>query len=276
MINNIVKSIFLVGLLAFANSIPLLGQGKCTVSPNTFTANDRITLTFDVSGTNLETVDELYLWAWTDKGDAPSNGQWTNSKEEAKMVKADPALPIFTISFVPAAFYGYDPGTFTFIGVLAKAKSGAVAAPLPGERKTRDFRFDVTPLAFQPTIGRIFPTRFGLDDIVTVIYDKNLDTARTSVTKDAGDVFVFIEFRKINAGNYSAAYPISQPAESRQEFKLKPIGNNRFALTFIPRKVLPLRPGEGIERFRFKFRPPTGTRSMPDGAGAGYDAGVIF
>jgi hypothetical protein len=270
---SLMNKLFLIlGICALSNYV--MAQGSCTISPVAFGAADRITLTFDLTGTNLENVSPVYLWAWTDAGDA-KNGDWTNSKEEAKMTQPDPTKPIWTKSFVPKDYYGYDEGSFSFLGCLAKAKSGAVQPPLPGERKTNDFKFDVIPAKFKPLVTRTFPKKVSIDDQVTILYDRKLDTDSTSKTKDEADLYVYMAFRKIGAGNYSAAYPISQDAKNFPQYKMVDRGNGIYSLTFIPKKILGalLRPGESIDRLNYTIRVGTGQNALEKGTK--YEVSIV-
>ena len=58
-----------------------------TFSPSTFTAEDQVTLTYDVTGTGMAGATEAYIWLWGNAGDSPLNTSWTNSPAAANRME---------------------------------------------------------------------------------------------------------------------------------------------------------------------------------------------
>lgn len=220
------------------------------VTPATFTAEDRITITFDVNGFAPLEGQDLYLWAWSNVGDAPNNGSWTSSSEAQKMTRVE--NNVWTISFIPADFYNKPAGQMTFIGFLAKAKDGS-GSP---ERKTGDNIFNLDPIAFNDTKVRRFPFKFTQNDVLSVFYDKNLDT--NSTMKNTTDISVFTQVKtRTNGGPESDwKYTTAEWPEVGNEPKLKMIttDNVNYRWTIIPSRFFPLQPGEKITQIKVHVR----------------------
>lgn len=138
-----------------------------TISPAKFTAEDEITITIDVNGfAKLSGVEPLYIWAWSNAGDAP-NGAWDNSAETAKMTKVSTNVWKFTM--IASTYYGKTPAELKTLGFLIKAKSGA------GDIKTGDFGpYNFDPLTFSESQFRSFPAKAMQDDVVTIYHTNSL------------------------------------------------------------------------------------------------------
>ncbi|MEH0156775.1 alpha-amylase family glycosyl hydrolase [Limibacter armeniacum] len=68
--------LFLLGvsITAFAQT------PKVSLEPANATVLDEVTITFDVSGTNVEGLSDIYIWGWSNVGDWQTNGgSWTTS-----------------------------------------------------------------------------------------------------------------------------------------------------------------------------------------------------
>jgi hypothetical protein len=202
--------ILILSVIAGFNSIIGQSGGRATISPPAFTAEDEITITVDVSGVpNLSGVEPLYLWAWSNSGDAP-NGGWTASAETARMTKV--AANLWSYTMTPAAYYGKNPSEMQFIGFLVKAKDGT------GDKKSGDFSPNkIDPLTFTASQFRNFPARVGANDVVTVYLNKgispDIETQRMTpktveiTAKDGGVTKSSISNLKLEAdGSYSASF----------------------------------------------------------------------
>ena len=91
-------------------------------SPSTFTAEDQITLTYDVTGTGMAGATEAYIWLWGNAGDSPLNTSWTNSPDAARMTAAGTNKWSFT--FTATLLYGLSPAAFTHFRFFVKKKDG--------------------------------------------------------------------------------------------------------------------------------------------------------
>lgn len=166
---KIVTLIIIIAAVCMGNA----KAGNVTFSPATFTANDQVTLTVDVSGTPLAGATEAYIWIFsnttggTAKDGVTTNTSWTNSPDAAKMVAAGTNKWSFT--FIGATLFQQTPGELKDFGFLVKAKDGS--------KQTPDFKpFFFDPLVFTPSLMRIFPAKVDVTDAVTMYYERTLAT----------------------------------------------------------------------------------------------------
>ena len=120
--------------------------------------------------------EDIYLWAWNPSAPAAGNGDWGASDEQQRMTKVSEKL--YSMSFVPTAYFGVDGPTFFTRGIscLAKFDNGyAYEEEFGGEAKTEDLTVGIVP---QLCNGRVcvFPEIRESDDFVTFTYDNNQET----------------------------------------------------------------------------------------------------
>lgn len=142
-----------------------------TFSPSSFTAQDQVTLTIDVTGTPMAGVSQAYIWIWANPsgvGPAPNgvvNGQWTASDPSAKMTSQGGNKWSFT--FTGTTLFGLAPADLHDFGFLLKT--------VDGSKQTSDFKpFKFDPLVFTPTKLRIFPAKVDTSDVVMINFDQSL------------------------------------------------------------------------------------------------------
>lgn len=145
---------------------------QVTFNPATFTAEDEVILTLDVTGTPLAGQTDVYLWMFSNDGvgggkDALTNGQWANSSESAKMTRV--SGNIFTFKFTGTTLFGQSPAELINFGFLGKSKDGT--------RQTQDFKpYKFDPLVFTASQFRVFPAKMDFTDMTTVYFHQNLAT----------------------------------------------------------------------------------------------------
>lgn len=244
-----------------------------TITPSNPTAEDRITIKVDVTGfAALENESPLYVWAWSNLGDAP-NGTWNSSNESAKMTQ-DPNNPkVWTFSFVPSIYYNFPAGGFQFVGFLVKAKDGS-GTP---ERKTADQRINLDPINFVDTPVRFFPSKFTEDDVITVFYDKTLDNNPTM--RATNDISVFTQVRVRDAAGVVSGWVYTTAewpdVENTPSLAMRTVAGNDslYRWTIIPSRFFAKQPGEEIVEIkvhvRSKTQPVFGGPSDPPAASKG-------
>ena len=137
-------------------------------SPSSFTAEDEVTLTIDVTGTNMAGAAEAYIWIFSNP-DLPGgvngivNGDWGNSSAAAKMTAA--GTNKWSFKFTGTTLFGQSPAQLKSFGFLLKKKDGSAQTP-----DYKSFFFD--PLVFVPSMQRIFPAKVGSDDVITMNFDR--------------------------------------------------------------------------------------------------------
>jgi len=230
------KKIFLL-LLICASAMSAFSQ--VTFSPSTFTAEDEVTITLDISGTPLAGQDNIYVWAFSNDGvgggkDALSNGMWTNSSDQAKMTKI--ATDKFTFKFTGTTLFGQSPAELINFGFLAKTKDGS--------KQSADFKpYKFDPLVFVPNQFRLFPAKVEAADMATVYFHQNLATDQN--LQRMVDV-------KVNLTFYDDA---ATPAivGTKTELATTQPSANVYAFSFIPERLITIPAGVKLGKFSYQF-----------------------
>lgn len=213
-----------------------------TFSPATFTAEDQVTLTFDVTGTGMAGAAEAYIWLWGNAGDSPLNTSWTNSPDAAKMTAAGTNKWSFT--FTATVMWGLPPAALTNFRFLVKKKDGSAQTSDQGP-----FNFD--PLVFSPTMLRVFPGKVGADDVVSVNFDRAYGvTANEQRMTPTTATITMID-------------DIGGTVGSPLNVNVRKVGETIWSATYIP--SVSFTPGAGRKLFKFKYK-FNGTMLDPGGA----------
>lgn len=230
------KKILLLIIYCFG-AIWASGQGKVTFSPATFTSEDEVTITLDVTGTELAGANDVYLWAFSNDGvgggkDASTNGQWGASSPSAKFTKT--ATNIFTFKFTGTILFGQSPAELINFGFLAKN--------VDGSKKTPDYKpFKFDPLVFTPGQFRLFPAKLDNTDMATVYFHQNLATdinlqRMTNI--------------KVNLSFYNEAGSVVGSKQGIATVKESAI---LFSYSFIPDRVITVPAGTKLGKFTYQF-----------------------
>jgi hypothetical protein len=156
----------------------MYAQPTYTVSPPTFTAEDEVTITVDVTGTTLAGhTGDVWMWAWVAEGcsascDAPSNVNPAGGASSANAKMTRVSANVYSIKIVPSAFYAKPPSEIRKIGLKLKSADWA-----DGKQSDTDVLINVEPLVFTPKVNRIFPTKVTRNDVVTLYLDQSVATA---------------------------------------------------------------------------------------------------
>ena len=239
-----------------------------SVSPSSFTAEDQITITFDLTGVALGSGGEdVYIWGFVPGCcGSPLNDQggfgWGNSNPAARLTRIGTSQK-FTYTLTPTTYMNKTAaeigGTF---GFLAKNQNGS--------RQTQDFTFAVDPLTFTPSVFRPFPSKFTQDDVVTFFMDKNLLDASKVALKAAAEVYVYTDIDYKKPDGTGGFFQVSQYCEpldmgdgnfytgqttvaDNVALKAKDFGNGLFGWTIVPSKFF--RIGDVGPKF-----PPAGSK----------------
>jgi hypothetical protein len=216
---------FMVGSIAIQAQNP-------TFSPSSFTAEDQVTLTMDVTGTGMAGATEAYIWLWGNAGGSPLNTTWTNSPPTAQMVSAGTNKWKFT--FTATIMWGLPPASLTNFYFLVKKKDGSAQTSDQGP-----FFFD--PLVFIPTMQRVFPAKVGATDVVTINFDRSLGvtTNEQRMTPTSATITAFDET------GAQVGSPITINSRS--------FATNIWAATFIPSARFTPGAGHVLNKFKYKF-----------------------
>ena len=222
-----------------------------TVPADVDALTENVTLLFDVTGTSLEGLTDLYIWSWcNDIKSGPTemklcyNGNsadWSNVSENAKLNHVEAnifeiQLPItvtrdegqVTYSTI-ADLFGFteNPGGIKAFGFLLRDKAGNTQAS--GDD------FSLTPLVFEESLFRTFPTSVSNTDVITVFYNMNLST----------------DYKMLSAKDISATIVLMDD-NSNILIKVENImcveeRDNEFSCTFLAQKLGDLPAGKSIE-----------------------------
>jgi hypothetical protein len=216
-------------------------------SPATFTAEDEVTLTIDVTGTGMAGAAEAYIWIFSNPGlsggaDGVTNGSWTNSSAAAKMTAA--GTNKWSFKFTGTTMFGQSPAQLKSFGFLVKKKDGSAQSP-----DYKPFFFD--PLVFTPTMLRIFPAKVGSDDVVTLNFDKayGVTVNEQRMTPTSATVTMYDE-TGVQLGS-----PLTITTRSTAA--------TIWAASFIPSVSFTPGAGHKLNKFKYKFN---GTVLDPSGA----------
>jgi hypothetical protein len=199
---------------------------------------------------DLTGVDPLYLWAWNNAeslGDAPNQGSWGNYSPSAKLTKIDEN--IWRKDFVPQEYWETN---------VKMTQFGCLIASSNGDLQTSD----QTVILYPPPrteplkIAAAFPQKFTQEDVVTIMYDTNLDNS----LEDADNIYMFTS---VNEGELYNPLPgnwLNYSLQQKDMAKLEdPDGDGIYTITFIPEEYYPIPDDFQIETLNIKFRNSTGT-----------------
>lgn len=245
-------SLFLVGLAANA---------QVSFSPGSFTAEDQVTLTVDVTGTAMAGQSEAYIWIWANPngvGPGPNgtvNGDWGNSGTAAKMTAA--GTNKWSYTFTGTTMFGLTPGDLHDFGFLLKARDGS--------KQTQDFKpFSFDPLIFTPSKLRVFPSKVGRDDVVTLNFERALGTSldETRMTP------VSVSITMYDDAGATVGSPLTVTA--------KMTSDGIWSASFIPTMSFTASAGHKLKKFTYHFNGTVLGTTGSTQAATSSDASVDF
>lgn len=224
-----------------------------TVEPQEVSAVEPVTITVDLSGTPLAGGDAIFIWAWIEKGDddidAPNNGVWENSTDAHELTRVDGDIWTFSITSL-RDFYQQSPGVIgEEVGFLFKFRNGT-------EGQTSNQSLSVNPPRFVDTDFRTFPSGFAVDDVVTIIYNQNLD--ENEATNGLSEYFLYAVATLDDGAEIAPVAPGEVGATP--SLQLQPQGDGTFTLTMIPERFFELTEEDEVTNISFVIR----SREDPD------------
>jgi hypothetical protein len=238
---------FIFTLFAISLLTSKLSAQKAWATPDPINPHDSITIWVDIKKCDRQqlagTSDPLYMWTWAPKehpkGHPLHNGTWQASTDALQMRSAGNDLYFYRM--IPTQFYEVTAAELynNDINLLLKKKDGTGGAA--GEDKTEDLKIELSPPVTGPQKISPFPRlaqkdtlSIGANDVLTIQYDRNLETKDT--LKDKEDFYVYAKAR-IGAGaaDFVQIVSITKVATAPQ-LAMKNMGNGKFALSMIPNK----------------------------------------
>ncbi|RZK60006.1 MAG: hypothetical protein EOO91_03100 [Pedobacter sp.] len=242
------KKLILSIILSFSVAF-VFGQNQPTFNPKTFTAEDEVIMTLDVTGTPMAGQTDVYLWMFSNDGvgggkDALTNGQWGSSSESAKMTRV--SGNIFTFKFTGTTLFGQSPAELINFGFLGKSKDGT--------KQTIDFKpFKFDPLVFTASQFRVFPAKMDYTDMTTVYFHQDLATDQN--LQRMFDVKVTLTFYN-DAATPTVVATRTALVATKESAML-------YSYSFIPEKLITIPAGTKLGKFSYQF-----TGSVKDANGA--------
>lgn len=245
------KNIFLIIFFAvFCSNVfsqkPILKTSPSDVDVLT----ENVALIFDVTGTALEGINDLYIWSWSnDIKSGPTEmllcyngkkGDWGNVSENAKLTHISGnlykiQLPItvtreegvVTYSTISDLFgFTENPAGLKAFGFLLRTKTGSSQAS--GD----DFK--LAPLTFEESLFRTFPSSVSNSDIVSLYYNMNLSTNdKMLVSKEIG-----VSISLLDSENHVIVRKNNIPTIIER--------TNEYAYTFLAEKLADFPSGKSI------------------------------
>ena len=166
-----------------------------TVTPSEIDAlTENVTIVFNVTGSAVEGLTDVYIWAWCPQLSSPSeilldydqgSANWGSISENAKLTPVDGSpnkfkleLPMtvdragveYTFNNVAELFgVGDTPGKIKEFGFLLRSQDGSKQTP--GDLITK---VTLLPLEFEAAYFRTFPSKVSRNDVVSVYLDLSM------------------------------------------------------------------------------------------------------
>ncbi|HBL76339.1 MAG: hypothetical protein A2W90_08370 [Bacteroidetes bacterium GWF2_42_66] len=244
------KKLIILTIIILA-SVGLKAQNaapKFTVTPSDIDAlTENVTIVFDVTGSAVEGVTDIYIWAWGeglnpaemllcyDEG-SPS---WGSISKNAKLdpVAGEPNKRILklpktvtragtTVTFNNVAELfgvGDTPGKIKKFGFLLRSQDGSKQTP--GDMATS---VTLLPLEFEASYFRTFPAKVSNKDVVTAYLNLNLlESSEDQKLKIAGKIKASISLLTTNGTKILTTELMSTTYTAQGE----------YAVSFLPEKL---------------------------------------
>ncbi len=201
----------LLGLVILATSTSFAQKVAVTpsISPDFFTPDEEITITYDVTGTSLSSLTDAWLWLWLpdlSNVDVPTNVNPANSDpsntDQAKFTKSvEEGRTLFKISLTLTEFTNKSASEITKVGLLIKGNDWA-------NGQSEDFVFELqdgyslkinsptNPYSFTETDEKIV-----FDFVLSQESDVSLKLDGTEIFSASATKAVYHEHVTINDGN---------------------------------------------------------------------------
>ncbi|MDB5202414.1 MAG: hypothetical protein JWQ27_1823 [Ferruginibacter sp.] len=209
-------------------------------SPATFTGEDAVTFTIDLTGTSLAGETEVYIWAFANSGlndpqypskDGYTNTDWGNSPATAKLTSLGGNKWSYTLTGTDL-FNPLTLGQLKYFQFLIKTKTGS--------KQTSDSpKYPFAPVVYVPAVYRLFPSRMNQDDAITVYFYQNLSTDIT----ESRMAPVSMTIKLYNASGVQFGSNITLPVRS--------LGNKLYSASFIPAVSVAIPAGTTLGSFTY-------------------------
>lgn len=177
-----------------------------TISPALFRYNDQITVTYDVTGTPLASLPNVWAWVWIPGSNINAKYNISPATAAADPAKFTKSGNIFTLVFRPSDFFNGDISAQTKLGILLKAQSWCPDNASKDPCQTTDYLVDFWDGSFQ--VALISPQQQPL------FVDNGDDIEISAETPIAADYDLFINDVLIdeqdNVLNYTYTHTVTE------------------------------------------------------------------
>lgn len=229
-------TVYIFVLAIFLAAQPILGQSVPTISPSFFTPATTITVTYDVTGSQLSALTDAYIWVWIPGAniDAKYNVNPASSNPtltaNAKFTKQNVAgRTLFSITFKPIDFFTTDITSLTRMGMLLKGDAFSGTNPsLAGQ--TQDYLADFWDGTYQLRLTA---------PIVTPVFVNNGQQIIVSAeTSQASSFELFVNNVSVNASvtnstTYTHTFIVAQASGSGNVRLVASTGGNTKERSFL-------------------------------------------
>lgn len=256
------------------------------ILPSPTAVDDEVTLFIDIAqsvdGTSNNALkailtdhpdEPVFLWSWNPAEPITGNGDWDASNDELQLTHEGGLL--YSISFIPAEFYGVDGPTFFSNGIscLAKLSDGnAFDGEYDGEAKTEDLTVAITPRVCDAKYC-IFPEIGEQTDYVHFTYDNSQETFEGLQNINPDEVYIYL----VAKTSPFTSYPFADQADvtSTPELKMSQVAGepDKYRLVILPEEFFTIPEGEEIQEviyyvltpgFSYPGPPPNNVYGMLD------------
>lgn len=203
---------------------------KRTISPASFTAEDEVTIQIDITGTGFGS--DLYIWLWSNAGDALTNGGWGDSKDAAKFTLVSPN--ILEYKFVGTTAFGKSAQDLKSFNFLVKTKDGSKQSP-----DYMGYAFD--PIVFTETVFRIYPLKVSQTDVVTLYLNQKLSDR--------------VEVQRMQPQTLSIkAYSGDNLLATKEGILITKVSEGVYSYSFIPTVLMGVEETANITKLVYEFK----------------------
>lgn len=205
----------LLSLLVFLTS--LYSYAQVTTDPELVIADQEVTITVDVSGTDLAGyTGDVWIWSWIERAagdiDAPTNvNPATDGQDAAKMTRSDDDGDKYSITLTLTEFFDRPAEDFEKVGLLLKGKDW-------NDGKTPDY--EIAVLSGQFEISFTSPTTFP------IIVNIGEEISITASATEAADLSIMIDGQEVNSVSNATTISYTEQASIAGKHEVKATADN--------------------------------------------------
>lgn len=232
-------------LTAILSLICSVVYGQFSTVPELPVANQEMTLTVDVSETDLAGyTDDVWIWAWSEGStdvDAPTNvNPATDDQSSALMTRSDSDGDVYTITFTPTEFFGLSADEMDVMGFLLKGQDWS-------NGQTPDYEIDL--------LSGQFEVRFISPSTSSILLDAGEQITITAQSSSEADMTLYVDGGELSS--------VSAATEITFEYTAADEGQHEVTVRAVSGD------DESSDSFSYSVRTATVEEARPEGIGSG-------